>query len=130
MENIEQPKNKGLDMQSLGIISYLGIIGFIIAFILGKDKNNEVLTFHLRQSAGISALFVGVLLCFFVLIPISIIIPPLWIIVFPLIFIFYIGNLILLILIVMGIMNVVNEKMIHLPVIGKKSEQIFYKYIK
>lgn len=35
------------------IISYITIIGSIVAFILNKDKKNEFASFHIRQALGL-----------------------------------------------------------------------------
>lgn len=39
------------------IISYLTIIGTLVAFILNKDKKNYFSSFHIRQSIGLNILY-------------------------------------------------------------------------
>jgi uncharacterized membrane protein len=39
------------------IISYITIIGTLIAFILNKDKKNSFASFHIRQALGINILY-------------------------------------------------------------------------
>lgn len=48
MEN--QTVNEG---KTTAIISYLWIIGWIIAFIMNNDKKNSFASFHIRQSLGL-----------------------------------------------------------------------------
>lgn len=39
------------------IISYITIVGTIIAFILNNDKKNEFASFHIRQALGLWLVF-------------------------------------------------------------------------
>ena len=43
--------------KGLAIVSYLAIIGIIIAYFLNNDKKNEFTNFHLRQSIGLWLMF-------------------------------------------------------------------------
>lgn len=43
--------------KGLAIISYLGIIGIIIAYFMNNDKKNPFTSFHLRQSLGLWLMF-------------------------------------------------------------------------
>ena len=42
-----------MDNKTLSIVSYITIIGWIIAFVIGKDKADELLKFHLKQGLGL-----------------------------------------------------------------------------
>ncbi len=42
------------DGKTIAIISYLTIIGLIIAFVLNNEKKNSFASYHIRQSLGIS----------------------------------------------------------------------------
>jgi uncharacterized membrane protein len=42
--------------RTIAIISYITIIGLIIAFIMNQNKKNYFASFHIRQAAGIAAL--------------------------------------------------------------------------
>jgi len=42
--------------KTIAIISYITIIGLIIAFIMNQNKKNYFASFHIRQAAGIAAL--------------------------------------------------------------------------
>lgn len=48
-----QTVNEG---KTIAIISYLTIIGTVIAFIMNQNKQNSFASFHLRQSIGIGLL--------------------------------------------------------------------------
>lgn len=44
------------DGKTIAIISYLTLIGTIIAFVLNQNKQNSFASFHIRQSIGIGFL--------------------------------------------------------------------------
>jgi len=48
-----QTVNEG---KTIAIISYLTIIGTVIAFIMNQNKQNSFASFHIRQSIGIGLL--------------------------------------------------------------------------
>ena len=43
--------------KGLAIVSYLAIIGIIIAYFLNNDKKNPFTSFHIRQSIGLWLMF-------------------------------------------------------------------------
>ena len=43
--------------KTIAIISYITIIGTIIAFIMNQDKKNSFAAFHIRQALGLALLF-------------------------------------------------------------------------
>jgi len=45
------------DGKGLSIISYLTIIGTIIAYFMNNDKKNEYTSFHVRQALGLWAMY-------------------------------------------------------------------------
>lgn len=50
--------NKGAEEEKgLAIISYLSIVGTIIAYFLNNDKRNKLASFHIRQSLGLWLMF-------------------------------------------------------------------------
>ncbi len=42
--------------KTIAIISYITIIGLVIAFIMNQNKKNYFASFHIRQATGIAAL--------------------------------------------------------------------------
>lgn len=51
MENNTSPK-------SIAIVSYITIIGWIVALVLNKKDRSELSDFHIRQALGIHLMFV------------------------------------------------------------------------
>ncbi len=45
------------DGKGIAIVSYLAIIGIIIAYFLNNDKKNPFTSFHIRQSIGLWLMF-------------------------------------------------------------------------
>lgn len=41
------------DGKTIGIIAYITLIGWIVAFIMNSSKKNEYASFHLRQMFGL-----------------------------------------------------------------------------
>ncbi|SFS34789.1 import component protein [Sphingobacterium wenxiniae] len=103
-----------MDNKTLSIVSYITIIGWLIAYFAGKEKANDLLKYHLRQSLGLficSAAF-NIIVTILVLI-----IPALAILSY--------FSIIFLILIILGILNAANEVKKPLPIIGKIFENQF-----
>ena len=99
----ESVKEEG---KTMAIISYVTVIGLIVAYFMNKDKNNEFVNFHIGQSLRIFILGIIISIGVSVLVSIT-----------------GIGALSYLswvpfILIVLGIMNAMNLKDEPLPVIG------------
>ena len=46
-------ENETKSTNSMAIVSYLTIIGWIIALIINNDKKDPVVSFHIRQMLGI-----------------------------------------------------------------------------
>ena len=42
-----------MNNKTLSIVSYITLIGWGIAYIIGKDKADDLLKFHLKQSLGL-----------------------------------------------------------------------------
>lgn len=102
-----------MNNKTLSIVSYITLIGWVIAYIIGKDKADDLLKFHLKQSLGlvIFSIIWGVLL--------NIIIT-----IFNLPIIGILG-LVSLLLIIIGIINAANGIKKPLPVIGSMFEDKF-----
>lgn len=45
--------------KSIAIISYIMIVGVLIAWSMNSDKKNEFAAFHIRQAFGLSLTFIG-----------------------------------------------------------------------
>ncbi|OIV40101.1 DUF4870 domain-containing protein [Flavobacterium johnsoniae] len=105
-----------MNNKTLSILSYVTIIGWIIAFVKSKDVSpkSDLVTYHLKQGFGIFlfSLVVNILLSVIVTI-----VPSLY-------FLSYIGYVIF-ILWIFGIINAANEQKKPIPVIGQMFEDKF-----
>ena len=102
-----------MDNKTLSIVSYITIIGWVIAYFVGKEKADDLLKYHLKQGFGlfIFSFIWGIL--------ISILTGVTGI--YFLSFLSYIS----LILMIIGIINAVNSVKKPLPIIGKMFENNF-----
>ena len=98
------------ESKNISIISYLTIIGFIIAFVMHNKNKTDFSAFHIRQAFGISVLsliaypFAG----------------------FPLLkYISFIVFSVYLILLILGILSAARGEKTTVPVIGKTFQEIF-----
>lgn len=92
--------------KTMAIISYVTVIGLIIAYFMNKDKNNEFVNFHIGQSLRVFILGIIISIGVNVLVSITGIGALSYLSIIP------------FVLIVLGIMNAVNLKDEPLPVIG------------
>jgi uncharacterized membrane protein len=105
-----------MNQKTLSILSYVTIIGWVIAYVKGKElqPKNDLVTYHLKQGLG-----------FFIL---SIIVNvALSVVVFmvPALAVLNYLSLVLFILWVFGIINAVNEQKKPIPLIGGMFENKF-----
>lgn len=110
---------------TVGVVAYITLIGFIIAIVLNSNKEGEEKkfgAFHLRQALGLIIFAVGLYIVFFILtmLLISVSISMLGIISI-LSLLMWLGILALLIL---GIVNAANKTYKEVPVIGKFSSKM------
>ncbi len=96
--------------KTIAIISYITLIGLIIAFIMNNDKKNTFASFHIRQSMGIILLAVAINLIFYV---VSIPFLPMII------------SLGLLVLWILGLVAAVQGEMKPVPLLGVQFQEWF-----
>lgn len=101
-----------MDNKTLSIISYITIIGWLVAYFVGKDKADSLLKYHLRQSLGL------MITAFLINIVISIII----ITVPSLSFLSYISYVFIAFWI-LGLINAINGVEKPIPLIGTMFEK-------
>lgn len=92
--------------KKIATISYITIIGLVIAFIMNNEKKDAFASYHIKQSVGLAV--TGLVLGIIGMIPIIG-----WII-------NILGIFILLYMWVMGLMNAINEKESPVPFLGEK----------
>lgn len=100
--------------KNIAIISYVTVVGLIIAFVMNNDKKSKFAAYHISQSLGLAltAIAIGIVG----------IIPILgWII-------NIVGIFVLLYMWIVGLINAINEKQKPLPILGKKYE-VWFKNI-
>lgn len=104
-----------MDKKTLAIISYITIIGWLIAFFQYKDKERDpFVTYHLKQSLGIA------IISFILGAAINIVVrlvPSLSVVVY--------ANIAILALWILGIINAVNGRRKPVPVVGPMFEDKF-----
>lgn len=103
-----------MNNKTLSIVSYITLIGWLIAYFSGKDNADSLLKYHLRQSLGlliVGFIFNAALVIFAFVVP-------------ALVYLGYIGYAFWVLLII-GIINASNEVEKPLPVIGKMFEGKF-----
>lgn len=91
----------------IAIISYILLIGLIIALILNNDKRNSYASFHIRQSIGLALL--GIMWGVISFIPI----------------IGWLIGLVITILWIMGFLQAIFGKTDPLPIVGNYFQQLF-----
>jgi uncharacterized membrane protein len=101
--------------KTVAIISYLTLIGFIVAIILHSSKKTKLGAFHLRQMLGFMLTWIAVVVCQFILIRIPILGSLA-------IFALYVSMLVLW---VMGLIAAINGEMKPMPVVGPLYQKWF-----
>jgi uncharacterized membrane protein len=104
--------------KTVAILSYITLIGFIVAIVMHGSKKTQLGAFHLRQTfglmlTGIALMIVGTVLAFIPFIG--------WIMSLALWFV-WIG---LFVLWIMGLIAAASGQLKPLPVLGKKYEEWF-----
>lgn len=103
-----------MDNKTLSIISYISIIGWLIAYFMGRGKMDTFLRYHLKQSLGLAIISLLFMVALNIL---AAIIPALGIL--------GLLSFVILIFWVLGIINAANGVMKPVPVIGKLFEDKF-----
>ncbi len=103
-----------MDNKTFSIISYITLIGWLVAYFGGKDKADDLLKYHLKQSLGL-------IICGFVF---QLALSILTFIVPMLSFLSFLG-IFFLVLFIIGIINAANAQKKPLPIIGKTFENSF-----
>lgn len=93
------------ESNNIAVISYLTVIGLIIAFVMNNDKKEPFASFHIKQSLGL--LLTALALSMIGIIPILG-----WLI-------DIIGFIVLFYMWIVGLLNAVNGKENPVPLLGK-----------
>lgn len=103
-----------MNNKTLSILSYVTLIGWLIAYLSGKDKADALLKYHLKQSLGLAIVSI---LFSIVLNVIASIVPALSFL--------SIAGLVILVFWILGIINAANGALKPIPVFGKAFENQF-----
>lgn len=110
MENSGNPTSSGTDPKVVGIISYITLIGWIVALVLNNPKSAHG-SFHIRQSLGV--LLTAVISGFVLVIPVLGWIAGL------------IGYVLAFVMWIMGLISAVQGEQKVVPVLGDKFQEWF-----
>lgn len=100
--------------KTIAIISYITLIGLIIAIVMNNDKKNDFARYHIRQSLGIMVLYFAVWVLFFIISTI-VYIPLLSTIIY----------IALLVLWILGVIAAVQGEKKPVPVVGEHFQNWF-----
>ncbi len=104
--------------KTIAILSYITLIGFIIALVMHSSNKTKLGAYHLRQALGLMCTGFAI----YIVLMILVIIPFLFIIKLILMPLVSLGILVLLI---MGIINAANGEMKPVPLVGQLYEKWF-----
>ena len=114
MEQTEQKKTPAQDeAKNIAVLSYITLIGLIVAFVMNQERKLEFAQYHIGQSLGL--ILTAVALAAVGTIPVLG-----WIV-------STLGSLVLIYLWVVGLLNAINGKKVPLPMVGAKFEEWFSK---
>jgi len=103
-----------MDNKTLSIISYVTLIGWLVAYFVGKEKADNLLKYHLRQSIGLFIVIFVLNICVSIIVAV---VPSIAGILSSLAYLLY------LVFIVLGILNANKSLEKPLPIIGKFFEK-------
>jgi len=106
---MESNTNSENSNNQMAIVAYITIIGLIIAIVDNQNKKDDMVAFHIRQSAGLAG-------CAIALAVISIIPLLGWII-------WFVGIFVLLYMWIMGLANAAKPEKKPVPFLGDKFEE-------
>ncbi|WP_034670151.1 import component protein [Chryseobacterium populi] len=103
-----------MNNKNLSIISYITLIGWLIAYFSGKEKADSLLKYHLRQSLGLMIVSIAFNIIIRILISIT-----------PALAFLGMAGLLILVFWVLGIINAANGAEKPVPLFGKMFEDKF-----
>ncbi|MBS0027348.1 DUF4870 domain-containing protein [Chitinophaga sp. 22321] len=103
-----------MNNRTLSVISYITLIGWLIAYFSGKDRADSLLKYHLKQSLGLAIISIAV----------SIILNIIAYVVPALSFLGLVGY-VLMVFWILGMINAGNGAEKPVPVFGKMFEDKF-----
>ncbi len=124
---VTTPPSQTTEDKTVAIVSYLTLIGFIVAIVLHSSKKTKLGAYHLRQVLGFMltgiAGWIGVAIVMFILAVVLSFVKFLLVILVPLIWLAFVGSMI--VLWVMGLIAAVNGQMKPMPYVGPMYQKWF-----
>ena len=105
-----------MNNKTTAIVSYITIIGWLIAFFTGERPRNSLAKYHLNQGFG---LFIAGLILGIIVNILAVILPSVGVMLSSIL------GIALVLLLIIGAINAGNEKEAPLPIIGKFFENKF-----
>ncbi|KIO75659.1 import component protein [Pedobacter lusitanus] len=103
-----------MNSKTLSIVSYITLIGWLVAYFSGKENADSLLKYHLRQALGLAIVSI---IFNVVLTIIASIVPSLAFL--------SLAGWVIVVLWIMGIIHAANEAQKPVPLIGKMFENKF-----
>ena len=110
-ENNAPQTQSGMDPKTLAIISYITLIGTIIALIINMNNKHPFASFHIRQTLGLGLTMIA--LSFIAIIPFLG-----WLV-------YAVGGILLFIMWVIGLLGALNGEEKVVPILGDKYQEWF-----
>lgn len=122
MEPVGQtPNNVGAadNSKTVALLSYITIIGWIIALVMNSNQKSSLGAYHLRQTIFLYIISV----VFYVARIVLLFIPYIgWMIYYLLLFV----SIGLFVLWILGLISAINGEQKPMPIIGKKAQELFH----
>lgn len=121
---MEQTSNTAQQDQgkTIAILSYITLIGWIIAIVMHSSNKTQLGAYHIRQSLGYMIFGIILMIVFSILTVFILMAAPIVGIIFTFFsWILYIG---LLILWIIGLVNAINGQMKPIPIIGNLADKL------
>ena len=119
MENENSPNTnvQGMDGKTIAVISYLTIVGWVIAYVMNSNNKSQIAIYHIRQSLFLMLAAI----VFYTVQTMLLLIPYLgWLIALLSIPI----GIALLILWIMGLIAAINGEEKPIPLVGQKAQEL------
>jgi uncharacterized membrane protein len=100
--------------KTIAILSYCTIIGFVIALVMHQSEKTKYGAYHIRQALGLFIFAIGA----------AIVIVPITMIIWALLFLIPVLQLTILAFVVLGVINAASGKAKGLPLIGDLSNKM------
>lgn len=122
MEPVEQTPNNvsaADNSKTVALLSYITIIGWVIALVMNSNQKSSLGSYHLRQTIFLYIISIGIYIAQIVLL----FIPYIgWLISILLIF----AGIGLFVLWILGLISAINGEQKPMPVIGEKAQELFH----